>query len=189
MPGTLRTPPAGPRCIPVALGLLLLMLRPCEGLDVGAIGEAAVYFSPKGGAEAAIVLALREAQQSVLVQGYSFTSVPIAQAVKEAHQRGVQVLVVLDKSNATGKYSAATFLANAGLKPLIDRKHPIAHNKVMVIDHATVITGSFNFTKAAECCNAENMLVLTAAPELVRAYAANVQAHAAHSQGYVLPVK
>jgi phosphatidylserine/phosphatidylglycerophosphate/cardiolipin synthase-like enzyme len=189
MPESLHALHTCTRCISIAICLLLATFLRCEGLDVGTIGQAAVYFSPKGGAEAAIVLALREAQQSVLVQGYSFTSVPIAQAVKEAHQRGVQVLVVLDKSNATGKYSAATFLANAGLKPLIDRKHPIAHNKVMVIDHATVITGSFNFTKAAECCNAENMLVLTAAPELVRAYAANVQAHAAHSQGYVLPVK
>lgn len=36
----------------------------------------------------------------------------------------------------------------------------IAHNKVMVIDGRTVITGSFNFTKAAEESNAENLLVI-----------------------------
>jgi len=174
---------------PMAIGLLLTLLLPCEGLDVGAVGHADVYFSPHGGAEAAIVLALHGAQQSLLVQGYSFTSAPIAQAVRDAHQRGVHVLVVLDRSNATGKYSAATFLAHAGIETRIDRKHPIAHNKVMVIDNATLITGSFNYTKAAECCNAENTLVLTAAPDLVRAYAANVQAHAAHSPVYVPPAQ
>ena len=42
----------------------------------------------------------------------------------------------------------------------IDSQHAIAHNKVMVIDAETVITGSFNFTKAAEDNNAENLLVI-----------------------------
>jgi hypothetical protein len=37
--------------------------------------------------------------------------------------------------------------------------HGIAHNKVMIIDGKTVITGSFNFTKAAEEKNAENVLI------------------------------
>jgi phosphatidylserine/phosphatidylglycerophosphate/cardiolipin synthase-like enzyme len=54
------------------------------------------------------------------------------------------VLAVLDTSNQTEKYSAATFLVNAGIQTLIDDQHAIAHNKVMVIDSATVITGSFN---------------------------------------------
>jgi len=40
------------------------------------------------------------------------------------------VLAVLDKSNATEKYSAATFLVNAGIQTLIDAQHAIAHNKV-----------------------------------------------------------
>ena len=51
----------------------------------------------------------------------------------------------------------------------------------MVIDSATILTGSFNFTKAAEEKNAENLLVITDAPELVTAYEQNIRAHAAHS--------
>lgn len=43
---------------------------------------------------------------------------------------------------------------------LIDAKHAIAHNKVIVIDGETVLTGSFNFTKAAQDKNAENLLIL-----------------------------
>jgi len=54
----------------------------------------------------------------------------------------------------------------------------------MVIDAATILTGSFNFTKAAEERNAENLLVIKDAPELVNAYAANIQAHAAHAHPY-----
>jgi phosphatidylserine/phosphatidylglycerophosphate/cardiolipin synthase-like enzyme len=146
--------------------------------------RVAVYFSPHGGATAAVVHEVNAATDHILVQAYSFTSAPIAKALVDAHKRGVKVLAVLDKSNETKKYSAATFLINAGIQTLIDDQHAIAHSKVLVIDSATVITGSFNFTKAAEASNAENLLVIKDAPELVQAYEANVQAHAAHSHPY-----
>ena len=65
-------------------------------------------------------------------------------------------------TRASGRRSIPrrTSLVNAGIPVLIDAKHAIAHNKVMVIDDQTVITGSFNFTKAAEEHNAENLLVI-----------------------------
>jgi len=144
----------------------------------------AVYFSPGGGATDAVVREVNASKQQILVQAYSFTSAPIAKALVEAHKRGVKVLAVLDKSNETDKYSAATFLVNAGIQTLIDDQHAIAHNKVMVIDSATILTGSFNFTKAAEEKNAENLLVIKDAPELVKAYEANFQAHVAHAHAY-----
>lgn len=149
--------------------------------------HATAYFSPRGGATAAIVDALQAAQHTVLLQAYSFTSVPIAKALVAAHARGVTVLAILDKSNATDKYSAATFLAHAGITPLIDADHAIAHSKVLVIDDTTVITGSFNFSKAAEERNAENLVVLTAAPALAAAYTQEVRAHVAHARPYVVP--
>jgi phosphatidylserine/phosphatidylglycerophosphate/cardiolipin synthase-like enzyme len=146
--------------------------------------RVAVYFSPQGGATEAVVRALHAAQTQVLMQAYAFTSAPIAKALVEAHKRGVKVLAVLDKSNETDQYSAATFLNNAGIQPLIDDKHAIAHAKVMVIDSATIMTGSFNFTKAAEEKNAENLLVITDAPELVKAYEANIPRHASPAHPY-----
>jgi phosphatidylserine/phosphatidylglycerophosphate/cardiolipin synthase-like enzyme len=89
---------------------------------------------------------------------YSFTSPAIAKALADAKARGVNVEVILDKSQWTEKYSGATYLANHKIPVLIDDKHAIAHNKVMIIDGNTVITGSFNFTKAAEEKNAENVI-------------------------------
>ena len=62
----------------------------------------------------------------------------------------------------------------------IDSKHAIAHNKIMIIDDAIVITGSFNFTKAAQERNAENLLVLRD-EKMVWEYEANWQQHFAHS--------
>ena len=53
----------------------------------------------------------------------------------------------------------------------------------MVIDGETVITGSFNFTRAAQEKNAENLLVIRDTGLAAR-YAENWQAHAAHSAMY-----
>lgn len=64
-----------------------------------------------------------------------------------------------------------------------DSAHAIAHNKVMVIDGETVITGSFNFTKAAEGNNAENLLIINDR-KLASLYTKNWQNHAKHSEVY-----
>ena len=146
--------------------------------------STAVYFSPDGGSTEAIIREINRAQHRIWVQAYGFTSAPIAEALIAAHKRGVEVLAVLDKSNQTDKYTAATFLNNSGIKTLIDDQHAIAHNKVMVIDNTTLITGSFNFTKAAEERNAENLLVLNHTPDLVGTYADNIVVHVQHSQPY-----
>lgn len=143
--------------------------------------SAAVNFSPKGGCTEAVIAELRKARREILVLAYGFTSKPIAQALVEAKQRGVTVEVVLDHSNEK-ETSELAFLLEQGLSPLIDPHHAIAHNKVMIIDSATVITGSFNFTPHAELENAENLLVLKGQPALVQAYRANFRDHRAHAR-------
>jgi phosphatidylserine/phosphatidylglycerophosphate/cardiolipin synthase-like enzyme len=143
-----------------------------------------VYFSPQGGCTDAIIRELNKSKTTVLVQAYSFTSAPIAKALVEAHKRGIMVEVILDKSQRGDQYSSADFLANSGIPTKIDAAHAIAHNKVMVIDGETVITGSFNFTKAAEENNAENLLVIHDR-KLAERYTRNWEDHAKHSEGYV----
>lgn len=142
-----------------------------------------VYFSPNRGATAAVVDILSGARSTVLVQAYSFTSAPIAKALVDAHVRGVDVQVILDRKETGARYSSADFLAHAGIVTLIDGAHAIAHNKVMVVDGDTVITGSFNFTTAAERQNAENLLVIHDRA-LASRYVDNWRTHAAHSSRY-----
>lgn len=142
-----------------------------------------VHFSPKGGCTDAVVRELNAAKISVLVQAYSFTSAPIAKALVDAHKRGVKVEVILDKSNRTKNYSAADFILHAGIPILIDAKHAVAHNKIMIVDDEVVITGSFNFTKAAEENNAENLLVIRD-KAIAERYTANWNEHAGHSEKY-----
>ncbi|MDY0883566.1 phospholipase D-like domain-containing protein [Dongia soli] len=91
--------------------------------------------------------------------------------------------MILDKSRATAKYTGATYLQNAGVPVAIDYKVAIAHNNVMVIEGETVITRSFNFTKAAQGKNAEKLLVVRDA-DLARQYLANWEARAAVPRKY-----
>jgi len=141
-----------------------------------------VFFSPKGGCTEAIVRELKAARREVLVQAYSFHSKEISQALIDAKMRGLKVDIVLDRSNEQEAYSDLKWLSDQGLTPHIDAQHAIAHNKVMLIDGRTLITGSFNFTHQAEVENGENLLVIKGHGELIAQYRENFSQHKSHSQ-------
>jgi len=172
------------RFVVLLLALCLwLPAAPSAAPDKGPAASWEVHFSPKGDCTDAILREIGKARKTVLVQAYSFSSAPIAKALLNAHRRGVRVEVILDKSQRTQKYSSATFFGNTGISIRIDGSHAIAHNKVMIIDGETVITGSFNFTKSAEERNAENLLILQD-KGLAAVYTRNWEDHARHSAPY-----
>lgn len=129
-----------------------------------------VAFSPRGGATEAVVAAIDQAVTSAHLAGYGFTSRPIAAALIRAHDRGVDVELVLDRSNATARRNEAGSVAQAGVPVRLDYRYTIMHDKFIVIDGQTVETGSFNYTSAAERSNAENVLVLRDYPDVARVY-------------------
>ena len=153
-------------------------------LGARAATNIAVFFSPTGGCTDAVVRELLAATNTIYVQAYGFTSDKIVDAVIAAKQRGVDVGVVLDKSDVIANYSSADRVKAAGLLTLIDRKHAIAHNKIMVIDSATVLTGSFNFTKSAQERNAENGMLIRGDAAVVTAYTDNWNKRYRQSRAY-----
>ena len=148
------------------------------------VAQIRVFFTPGNTVETAIAEVIAAARQRILVQAYSFTNPLIVQALAEAKSRGVDVIVLLDKSNRNQKYSAADFTSHSGIETLIDDKHAIAHNKVMIIDDQIVITGSYNFTRAAEKSNAENLVIIESVP-IAEKYLRNWQKHRNHAQRYL----
>ena len=130
-------------------------------------------FSPRQGATELVVGTIDKARQSVRVAAYSFTSRPIADALVQAHQRGVDVEVVLDKSQR--KRSLAGFLKSSGIPVRINSHYAIMHNKFMIIDAKVLELGSFNYTQSAEEKNAENVLVLRNRSKVIKDYAAQWQ--------------
>jgi phosphatidylserine/phosphatidylglycerophosphate/cardiolipin synthase-like enzyme len=141
----------------------------------------AVYFSPQGGCTEAIVAAVDQARKSLHIEAYIFTSQPILKAVNAAQARGVEVAVILDAGEAEEKYSVLRSLLADRVPTWIDAAYQIAHNKIMIIDGETVITGSFNFTRSAEEYNAENLLVIRDGALAAR-YEANFQEHLRRSR-------
>jgi phosphatidylserine/phosphatidylglycerophosphate/cardiolipin synthase-like enzyme len=140
-----------------------------------------ICFSPQGGCTEAIVSVINDAKTEVLVQAYSLTSSPIARALLNAHKRKIKVDVLLDKSQRKKHYRSTTLMANAGIPIFVDDEHSIAHNKVMIIDKKIVITGSFNFTRAAEETHAENLLIIRNR-DLAKVYVENWEKHKRHSK-------
>lgn len=134
-----------------------------------------VAFSPNEGATQLVVKSINEAKQSIKLAAYGFTSKPVAEALIAAHKRGVVVQAVLDKSNNTAKYSAATFLSNMGVATRINSEYSIMHDKYIIIDGENIELGSFNYSKAAEEKNAENVLYIRHNHALAKSYADNWQ--------------
>lgn len=168
--GCQTVPPARPSAAQPSTPQLSASIQPC--------------FTPPRGCTQLVTDTIGQARSEILVQAYSFTSEPIAQALVAAHQRGVKIKAILDKSQKTEDDSRAKLLIDSGIPVRIDAAHAIAHNKVMVIDDETVITGSFNFTKSAEERNAENLLVIKNRV-LAEKYEENWKKHEGHAKPYV----
>lgn len=135
-------------------------------------GQIETCFTPSQDCTAVIVREVDAARQEILLQAYGFTSAPIAAALIEAKRRGVVVRAIFDKSDRSARGSRAEDLIGAGIPAEVDTVPGIAHNKIMVIDQAEVITGSFNFTSSAQKRNAENLLVIHDA-DVAQNYRAN----------------
>jgi len=169
---------------------LLLLAQPARGFEASDIvygtGTIEYAFTPGDDAAGLIVRAIEGARFQILVQAFSFTHAEIAGALIRAERRGVDVKVIADAEQIELiDHNVIPQLVEAGIPVFTDAEHTAAHNKVMVIDAGAkapvLITGSFNFTHAAQFRNAENLLVFRGNHELTRAYLDNWMRHLKHS--------
>jgi phosphatidylserine/phosphatidylglycerophosphate/cardiolipin synthase-like enzyme len=142
------------------------------------------YFSPKGKVAETIVSEINNAKKEILVQAYVFTSLPIADALIDAKNRGVSITIVADGSAVNANGSKINLLFDALIPVFLDKVHSIAHNKVIIIDKKILITGSFNYTASAENTNAENIIIIKRNYCIVNGYIKNFEDHKSHSQLY-----
>ena len=149
---------------------------------VNGTAQIKVLFSPNDDVQGEIVRTLNAAKKQVLVQAYLLTDDKITNALIAAHQRKVDVRVLLDAvrtQQASG--SDASALSHAGISVKVENRYENAHNKVIIIDAslptAVVLTGSYNFTYAASKKNAENLLFIRNAPDVITRYVNNWTAH------------
>ena len=143
-----------------------------NGTSVSSSKTITVCFTPNKVCEQNIVAKIRTAKHRIRVQAYSFTDADLGNALVDMKKTGVDVMVILDKSNKTSPSGKMSQMVAAGIPTRIDSPTGIAHSKIILIDDDLVITGSYNFSKNAYSANAENSLMITSA-ELMKEYLSN----------------
>lgn len=113
-----------------------------------------VCFTPGANCEKFVADKIYAAKNSINVQAYHLTNKRIIKALLDESSAGVDVTIILDKAAQREGYIFALY----HIPVFIDNKPAIAHNKVIVLDSESVITGSFNFSESAQKRNAENVV-------------------------------
>jgi phosphatidylserine/phosphatidylglycerophosphate/cardiolipin synthase-like enzyme len=115
-----------------------------------------VLFSPKGGISKELVRLTQAAAKEISVAAYAFSSKYLGSALVKAIKRGVKVRLILDMENARKSYSIDEWLIENGIDVrFIKLKRGCMHHKIMIVDGARLMTGSYNFTNDSEFRNHE----------------------------------
>jgi phosphatidylserine/phosphatidylglycerophosphate/cardiolipin synthase-like enzyme len=150
------------------------------------LADVRVAFTPGDNIAAIIIEEIRAARSSIRVQAYLFTSTSISNALVNALKRGVKVDIIADATEyENGNARVLLRLFQAGASIYLNSMHKSSHNKIVIVDadmpRATVITGSYNFTRAAQVQNAENVVVLTGNTAVAQRFNRNWEFHKARS--------
>ncbi len=130
-----------------------------------------LYFSPSDGTARQIQKRIDAAENELAFAVLVFTENSLGTAVKEAHDRGVDVKGIIDYVEFNG--SELDFLVNSGVN-VIDYQNadgtqwpdgPTLHHKYAIVDymtgdHPTLITGSHNWSASANSIHDENTLII-----------------------------
>ncbi|MDD4250880.1 MAG: phospholipase D family protein [Candidatus ainarchaeum sp.] len=119
-----------------------------------------IYFCPQDFCSTRMISEINSAQDTILVAIYSFTHSEIADALINAKQRGVKIIIVMDYLQSTSKHSLHLLLEKNDIPVFIKKDLGSMHNKFMVIDGIKVFTGSFNYSLNADTKNDENLLLI-----------------------------
>ena len=140
--------------------VIILIISLVFVFSLNALAKTEVYFSLYDDPEAVIIEHVDGAEEFISVAMYTFTDIEISKAILEARDRGIDVKILLDRSQVKAKYSRSRYFVKNGIEVRISSNSYIMHNKFVVIDNKIVITGSYNWTASAGERNDENLLVI-----------------------------
>ena len=137
-------------------------------------------FTPGDDVAGMITQRIAKAKRSVQVQAYLLTDRTIATALIGARRRGVEVEVIGDAAQfESGGLPWLAALNRAGARIYLNTSNAASHNKIVIVDggdaNATVITGSYNFTQAAQSKNAENIVIISRSPAVTARFVENFE--------------
>jgi hypothetical protein len=140
------------------------------------------HFSPGPGPRDALIRHIDAAERTIRVQECELTSWHVGAALVRARFRGVDVRILLDRSDSAAPLSRAGILGSDGVPLAYDAEHP-CYDAVFIIDDATprpvVCLGPHVAASLGE--RDASSLFVSRSPEAARAYRENWERHARHS--------
>lgn len=131
------------------------------GFEKEKIENIDIYFSPyDNGINDGILPVINGAKKYIYIPVFLITEPRIISSLINAKERGVDIKVIVDASNASNKTSRHRELRNAGIKVKTENYAGKMHSKTIIVDDEYLVIGSMNFSKSGEKKNDENMIVL-----------------------------
>ena len=146
--------------------------KPKNGELRTTVGDAEVQllFSPQDKAvNEGVRPVLKRAQKRIDIAVFFLTHKAITKDLIDAHNRGVEVRVILDATAATNGYTKHELLRAVGIPVKVEAWGGKMHMKSAAVDGEWVIAGSMNWTSAGEWDNDENTLIIRS-PKLAAQY-------------------
>lgn len=173
-------PLTGPQIVPVAVPQPNPIINKSSAHLIDPTCHTQVFFPSIHHITSIIIDIIKNAQNNITIAIYSLTEKNIAQELIAAHKRGVTICIFADGGKIQEKSSKIPHLVKNGvpvfwydcsLRAGYQKNNwidPLMHHKCMVVDDLAV-TGSANFTNAAQEYNMENIVILRHDPA-VEAY-------------------
>ncbi len=130
-----------------------------------------VYFSPQDDCSLTIRRFIQNSKKTLDICIFTISDDKIAKEIFKAYQNKVTIRLITDDEKVNDLGSDVERFAKTGIKIKTDESKHHMHHKFAISDNLTLLTGSYNWTRAAAIHNFENIL-LTNQVELVNRYQA-----------------
>lgn len=122
--------------------------------------EIEIYFSPQDKPSTRIIQLIKGAKKYIYIPTFLITHNEISEELINAHNRGVDVRVIIDANSVTSRNTKHAKLRQAGIMLKTENYAGKLHSKMIIIDDLYLITGSMNFTNSGDNKNDENVLII-----------------------------
>ena len=107
---------------------------------------------------------LRCTKKTIDICVFTITCNDIANEILTLHRSGKKVRIITDTQQTTSQGSDIQQFRRAGIAVKEDHTPHHMHHKFAIIDNVIVMTGSFNWTRAAVLNNKENVVITDVKP-------------------------
>ncbi len=107
-----------------------------------------------------IIPIINNAKKYIYMPMFLITYKDIANALVNAHNRGVEIKVIHDATNSHADYSMHKMLREAGIKVKTENYAGKMHAKTIIVDDNISLIGSMNYTSSGNGKNDENVVII-----------------------------